>query len=550
MIQIGQNKYEHDLLEIFWTYKPADEEEKKLYALLSRVLRAWVNKRNDDNPHETISGINLNKEEQKLVIDNQLMAHPNLEIRTRFTDVMIRFGKGKERLERMRKASDGYLELCKLTGTYLYFVRSIEIREARILYDEQFLQAMKEVIICTDIHPGWLIKTLGLVKANFIEGLENKYLQEILKAYTAAVPKKDVYWVDSFWKMMCGVGAVDEIEGHYQRALNWEAYADKIEANKKKNVFNANLHMILQESHNEMFEVKDKHPEEYKRIRDKYNAAKKDFVESMSLFGMKTVFEIPQSMLEHIQKEMAAIRLETVEEVILYYLQAPFFPAWKDLVDKQVLQSIQQSEVIERLFPKTQTMDKEGNVVGMSDFEHDKHLQVHRCIRASLLYYLLCLYERVGEHVLDYGERRFYRLLSKCRPSFVEEDRVQIWAKAYHYYFNEDIVIASHLLMPQFEHALHNLLEEIVEDVTMLNQDIQKEPTMIGILKQLKPYCNSTLYDELYMFLVDGNDVNYRNTLLHGLMWSMDMLRYGHYLFYLANLLYFRGKDMLKIGEE
>jgi hypothetical protein len=52
------------------------------------------------------------------------------------------------------------------------------------------------------------------------------------------------------------------------------------------------------------------------------------------------------------------------------------------------------------------------------------------------------------------------------------------------------------------------------------------------------------------MFLVDGNDVNYRNRLLHGLMGSMDMLRYGHYLFYLANQLYFRGKDFLKIGEE
>lgn len=164
MIQIEQNKYEHDLLEVFWTYKPADEEEQKLYALLSRVLRAWINKRDEDNPHETISGIILNKEEQKLVIDNHLMVHPNLEIRTRFTDVMIRFGKGKERLERMRKASDGYLELCKLTGTYLFFVRSIEIRQAKILYDEPFLQAMKEVVIGTGIHPGWLIKTLSLVK--------------------------------------------------------------------------------------------------------------------------------------------------------------------------------------------------------------------------------------------------------------------------------------------------------------------------------------------------------------------------------------------------
>ena len=110
-------------------------------------------------------------------------------------------------------------------------------------------------------------------------------------------------------------------------------------------------------------------------------------------------------------------------------------------------------------------------------------------------------------------------------------------------------MIASHLLMPQFEHALHNLLEEIVEDVTKLNEQVQKEPTLIKVLNELKPYCNSTLHDELTMFFIDGNDVNYRNRLLHGLMGSMDMLRYGHYMFYLANLLYFKGRKFLEMGK-
>lgn len=136
----------------------------------------------------------------------------------------------------------------------------------------------------------------------------------------------------------------------------------------------------------------------------------------------------------------------------------------------------------------------------------------------------------------------------EIRQSFVEEDRVQVWATAYNSYFNGDMVTAGHLLMPQVEHALHNLLEEIVEDVTKLDQEVQKEPTLSGILTQLKSFCNPTLYDELNMFLIDGNDVNYRNNLLHGLMWSMDMLRYGHYLFYVANLLYFNGRKFLAIG--
>lgn len=137
-----------------------------------------------------------------------------------------------------------------------------------------------------------------------------------------------------------------------------------------------------------------------------------------------------------------------------------------------------------------------------------------------------------------------------CKPSYVEEDKVQNWAKAYQHYFEGDMVVASHLLMPLFEHALHNLLEEIVEDVTKLNWEVQKEPTLIGILTQLKPYCNSTLYDELTFFLVDGNDVNYRNRLMHGLMGSMDVLRYGHYMFYLSNLLYFKGRKFLEMGGE
>ena len=98
--------------------------------------------------------------------------------------------------------------------------------------------------------------------------------------------------------------------------------------------------------------------------------------------------------------------------------------------------------------------------------------------------------------------------------------------------------------------ALHNLLEQIVDDVTMLDNDIQKEPTLTPILKGLQPYCNPALYDELYMFFVDGNDVNYRNNLLHGLMDVMAILRHGLYLYYVANQLYMRGKDFLKLGGE
>lgn len=551
MIIIAPNIYEHKLLELFWTYQPTNDEDRELCALLSRICGAWVEKRNPESQHETISDICLTEEELELIKKHNLTEHQNIEVRTRIQDVMLRFVKGgQERLEKMRQAADGYMILYRETGTVLYFVRGMEIRQSKQLYDKAFLKEFRDVVVSTMMHPGWLTKPLTKVKGNVEDGLDNEFIKQILNAYATQTTKADTHWVDSYWDMLHGIRSADDKQWHYEKALNWERYADRVETNKKPHVFNAYLHAILQDAYKEIFKVKDNYPDEYRRIRNRYNAAKKDFVESMSLFGVKTKYEIPKAMIEHIHKNVAVVELNSMFEAIINYLRVPYFPAWKNLIEKQLKQSLEQSDVIERLFPNSQTLDNEGNVIGTMDFERGKSIQVHRMVRAALLYHLVCLFERVGEHTLDFSEQMFYKMLAECKPSFVEEDRVQVWAKAYNSYFNGDMVTTGHLLMPQVEHALHNLLEEIVEDVTKLDQEVQKEPTLLGILKQLNPYCNPTLYDELVMFLIDSNDVNYRNKLLHGLMWSMDMLRYGHYLFYVANLLYFRGRKFLEIGSD
>ena len=549
MIEIESNIYEHDLLGLFWGYEPKDEEDGKVYALLSRICRAWVIDRNSDSEYDKISNISLSEEEQKFVEEYKLMEHPNLEVRTRCLDAMLRFYKGNERIEKIRQASDGYIELYKETGTVLFFVRAFEIRVVKTLYDDAFLEELRDLVISSMIHPGWMTKVLNLVKKNVAEGLNNPHVKTILDTYSK-VNIEDAHWRNYYWDMLHGIGAIDNKEWYFQKALNWEGYADRIEANKKENVFNANYHAILQDAYNEIYKVKEDYLEEYKRIRDKYNIAKKEFVEVLSLYGVCYKYQVKESVANQIQKEMSELSLNSVAHVFVSYLALPFYPSWKKLVDKLVEQSKAKSDVIERFFPNNLTLDEEGNVSGISDFEHNHSLQVHRYMRATMLYHILSLYERVGEHTFDYSEQLFYEMLIKCKSCYIEEDRVQLWAKAYYYYFMGDVVIASHLLMPQFEHALHNLLEEIVGDVTKLNNDIQKEPILSDILNQLEPSCNPTLYDELKLFFVDGNDVNYRNRLMHGLMDSMDMLRYGHYMFYMANLLYFKGKEFLEIGRE
>lgn len=550
MIEIAPNKYEHNLLDVFWTYKPKNKKDQILYDLIGKVCRArLVDRNNYDSQHMLISTICLTEEEQKIVVEYKLLEHPNLEVRTRFLDVMMRFVKGRGRLDKMRQASDGYLCLFKETGTVLYLIRSIEIREVKTLYDEKFMKEFYSLVSKSVIHPGWMTPVLSRVKTKVDGGIDNTYLKAIINDYATVAVTKDAYWNNSYLDMLKGIEVLESADYYYQKALNWERYADQIEANKEENVFNIGLHSILQDSFNEINQVKKNYHEDYKRIRNKYNAAKKAFVEAMSLFGVKYKYEVPQAMIKRIQKEVAGICIEAAPQALICYLTIPYFSSWQQLIDDQIKKNIHGSSVIERFFPQSQRLDDEGNVTGISDFEQSQNLIVHGYVRATQLYYIISVYERICEHTLDFGVGLFNKILKDVKPSFIEEDRVQVWALAYNYYFNEDIVTACHLLMPQFEHALHNLLEEIVEDVTILENDIQKEPTLVGILNQLKPYCNPALHDELYMFLVDGSDVNFRNRLLHGLMGTMDMIRYGHYLFYIANLLFFKGKDFLRIGD-
>lgn len=552
MIDIGADKYEYDLTGLFWYYIPTDDEDKQLTELIDRVCCAYLVDRNKDGKDKDrlIANLALSNDEQELVRKYGLMEHPNLEVSTRFNDVMLRFAHGKDKLDLRRKVSDGYLKLYGETGTVLYFVRSIELRIVKTFYDDKFMESLRRVVIQSFTHPSWMTNILNTVKMNIENGLENPYIKDILAAYTSKAPFMEVYWQDQYYDMLHGIGAIDDDNYHYQKAMAWEACADKEVANRKENTFNMATHQNYQKAFNEIVLIKNKYPQEFTRIRDKYNDAKKEFVEILSLYGVKIKYSIPKDIENYIRQQMATLNLNNAIEAIFAFGGIPYYPTWTRYVNELKDKFKKKADVIEKCFPQSQTLNNEGNTTGVSDFEHNISLQAHRFVRCALMYHIHSLFLRVGEFHFDFSEELFFEILKYKKPNFIEEERVQLWAKAYNLYFNGDIIESCHLLMPQFEHALHNLLEQIVDDITMLDNDIQKEPTFVGILKGLEPYCNPTLHDELYMFFVDGNDVNYRNVILHGLMDVMEMLKHGAYLFYVANILYMRGKDFLKLGEE
>ena len=64
----------------------------------------------------------------------------------------------------MRQVSDGYLRLYKETRTIFYLIRSIEQRDVKTLYDEEFLMAFHALVTSPVVHPGWMTSVLNRIK--------------------------------------------------------------------------------------------------------------------------------------------------------------------------------------------------------------------------------------------------------------------------------------------------------------------------------------------------------------------------------------------------
>ena len=88
-----------------------------------------------------------------------------------------------------------------------------------------------------------------------------------------------------------------------------------------------------------------------------------------------------------------------------------------------------------------------------------------------------------------------------------------------------------------------------------LADDIQNDNTLGAILKSDNPdkmlngLCNEDLILELQSFLLDGNSVNFRNRICHGLIEPAEIDFYGIYLWWLTLKMVFHTKELFSIPE-
>jgi hypothetical protein len=239
---------------------------------------------------------------------------------------------------------------------------------------------------------------------------------------------------------------------------------------------------------------------------------------------------LPSWVKQQIKKHNKKIRLNNFCDIIKLFLSIPF--ATQSEVKKYETKSREGSVL--SLFFGTNRIDSKGNTVGKKDPQESLRTEAHVYFRQMRLYALVSYFNLHHWAQIKTKETEVFYLLEKIRPQFIDEQNVLFWTKGICAGLNSDFITASHILMPQLEHALHNIAEIRHGNIITLEKKRQENPNLKAILSKLESVIDDEIHFEISSFLQSGIDVNFRNNLAHGLFTPFEIEKYGIYLLWIC----------------
>lgn len=509
-----------------------------------------------DGTKEDISKIQFDQEEKELIIN--FTRTDNLDVKARFIDIALRLHlKGINRLELMEIASDNYFKIYDKTSDFQYFIRSIQIREIRTLYSENYCRKIIKVFRYSEICPKWYMLVSYRLLNNNVSIKGEKLVDLIISALDKKAEKKEkndsyYYWNEAYIEFKCSLKKISKEERHYEIALNYESLADCIDAHSIPNTICPMIGVYYRKAIHEISQVRSIYPDDYLRICEKYKSSNKKFAESLEpLRGLSCNYL--SNFVDELDNDSCFTAklnsLDTFEKFMNFFVGQPMLPAINQIGDTL---SKYEDDLVANMF-SYRKMDKEGNTVGKSS-EKNIHNEIllHIYYRKSLIIVLekirLAYYKNIKDIKLVSSNIEKFLFQNKCR--YVQHNNMPYWCIAvYNMIINRDGISAAYVLIPQIEKLIHDIAEDKIGDMTKLSEDIQEEYTFSSILNKLEQYIPIHKFRELRYFLLDGVDVNLRNKMMHGLIHPQEVLDYSNYVFYLAMRLFLEG-DRFLFGEE
>jgi hypothetical protein len=533
---IPEEIFDTELLCYLYPIRFENEEEETAARLLHRICYVSLT---DIEKTENIKDVILNEEEREIVFNNNWCNSENLEVKARCNDLISRFDRDK----RKRKiiASESYLKAYEKNGEIENLIRSISVRDFKAVATDKFLQDVMAVIFDKFEHPFWIHKVIDALKKSYkVEELND--LSDFIASRLNSSRENNNYREErEYINAQYSLKAITKYELNKELALSFEREADQTQNNKEENTFYPHLVDDYQNAYNAAFEIKDQEPKLHSRLKKKLLKERTNFMEMLSLGGFKYRIEIPEDFIKNVEDSISQISISNFFETISLMRSIPLVNHKE--IDAYIRTS-QKASIVDSFFG-TSLLDENGFEVGNANPFEALRTEAHVYFRQKRLY-LIQKYLYLHKWSKIKTEEDFlYYFLRDNKPEFVENDNIIFWVKGIFAGLNGDFVTASFILTPQLEHALLNIAKIEKGNITSLERKRQLSPTLSAILPRLKNIFEEEVHFELNSFLQGEIDVNFRNTLLHGLFKFFEIEKYGPYLWWLSIKLFFDYKRLM-----
>jgi len=528
-VKIPHDLIENELLCFLYPNNFESIEEKQAVELLYKICEANLTDFRNGNP---IQDIKISDEERVVIFQNEWHKSENIEVRARCNDLLLRFEKDKREIT--LTTSNDYLTAYRNYDKIEFLIRAITVRIIKELNDDNFLGTIIEIVQENDIHPFWLNKVFSSLMKSYQAQKFDIIIPLIKEKLQNAEIEHEYQEERHLINVLHSLKLLNTDGYHKEMALSFEKEADFTNNNKQPNTIYALLPDIYQSAYNEIFQIKDREPQIYERIKRKLVIEKQIFADNLSKYGIKTNVPLSEAFKMSIHNKVKKIRLKNYFDTILLFLSVRFI--FKDVIDKY--KSFCQDNNLESI-SSTNRIDLKGNTIGEANPEDSIRTEAHQFYRQKILYEINAYFDLHRWSKIKVYEDEVYVLLKKFKPQFIEEHALIFWSKGICFALNDDFISASHILMPQLEHALHNILEIKCGVITTLEKKRQESPTLGKILPELKNIFEDEILFEIDSFLQKGIDVNFRNNLSHGLFTPFEVQVYGLYLFWICLKLFF-----------
>ncbi len=469
----------------------------------------------------------------ELINSQHLKECNNIEVVARWKEYLFKYGD-KDKKQHLIDSVNLFLDIFKKQSNHKYLIHALSlVRLAKGIFKngiDSIYQKSKEAIINLE-YPAiqkQIINELISICPQYVKSDFEVFL------YARIEEKQKQHDYSSVEHLIESLFLIKSFGATKRKVLlaeNYEKEGDWHISNKKENTYYPTI-LLTYEKALRLLKGIDCEENFRKRIEKKVIKEQKEHVKMHAAFS-KSDFGISETQHRVINEfGDSFIKSYGINDFSTGFNALLSVPS--DLFAQYIDQQTSDKSTFSSFFSGSSRIDGKGKTVGRTSTEKSEEIFARGLFRECLINAIIKTKWIMNEDKEISKNLVYYFLFNKCNNQIIPENRKIIFAEGIFSGFQNNYILASHLLLPQIENSIKLLAEKCDLLTAKLYEDLQHDNTLGGILDKLINISDSEFLKELKDFLVETNSVNFRNEVAHGIYEPSQIDYYGIYLWWLS----------------